>query len=83
MSEKRPELGALWKKQGKQSGNEYFTGTLQIGDQKVNVVGFWEMNKRNPRGPDLRLYAQEERRAPDETQSPPREPVNTSDDIPF
>ena len=46
------EVFALWKKKAK-SGADYFTGRSVEG---INLRGFFNTNKKNPKEPDLRVY---------------------------
>lgn len=51
----RQELGALWKKEGR--NQTYLTGYVTTADGKrVNVVVFSSKNKKNERQPDYRIY---------------------------
>lgn len=49
---KMEQVFALWKQTSK-SGNEYFTGS----DGKTKLVAFYNGKKKNPKEPDLRVYA--------------------------
>lgn len=49
--QERVQVFALWKKQSKE-GKPYFTG--KVG--KLNLVGFYNLNKKNLKEPDLRVY---------------------------
>ena len=46
------DIFALWKKTSK-NGNTYFTGKSKEG---LNLRGFFNTNKKNPKEPDLRVY---------------------------
>jgi len=53
------ELGALWKRQARSSGQTYLAGHLkggEFGDEGVKVVVFSNKNKTNERAPDFRIY---------------------------
>ena len=53
------ELGALWKRQARNSGQTYLAGHLkggEFGDEGVKVVVFSNKNKTNERAPDFRIY---------------------------
>ena len=63
------ELGALWKRQGR--NQNYLTGTLRIGEfgveKEVKIVIFTNKNKaKNERAPDFIVYESE---APQSTSS--------------
>lgn len=47
------DIFALWKKEGKK-GTPYFTGKSKEG---INLRGFFNTNKKNPKEPDLRVYS--------------------------
>ena len=49
---KMEQVFALWKQTSK-GGNEYFTGS----DGKTKLVAFYNGKKKNPKEPDLRVYA--------------------------
>lgn len=51
---KMEQAFALWKNTSK-SGSEYFTGS----DGKTKLVAFYNGKKKNPKEPDLRVYAQD------------------------
>tara|TARA_R100000808_G_scaffold4105_1_gene13662 strand:+ start:21610 stop:21906 length:297 start_codon:yes stop_codon:yes gene_type:complete len=56
------ELGALWKRQGR--NQNYLTGTLRIGEfgveKEVKIVIFTNKNKaKNERAPDFIVYESE------------------------
>lgn len=53
------KLGALWKKTSK-AGNEYFSGVLELGQDKVRIVVF-PNNKENERQPDYSIFESEPR----------------------
>jgi uncharacterized protein (DUF736 family) len=53
------ELGALWKRTARNSGQTYLAGHLKggdFGDEGVKVVVFSNKNKTNERAPDFRIY---------------------------
>lgn len=50
---KMEQVCALWKHKAK-SGTKYFTGKTN----DVDVVAFYNTDKKNPKEPDLRIYAQ-------------------------
>jgi len=53
------ELGALWKRTARNSGQTYLAGHLkggEFGDEGVKVVVFSNKNKTNERAPDFRIY---------------------------
>lgn len=53
---KMEQVFALWKRTSK-AGNTYFTGQDAYG---LNLRGFFNTNKKNPKEPDLRVYAVED-----------------------
>ena len=56
--EKDPkELGALWLRKSSK-GNDYFSGTLELDGQKIEIVVF-SANKKSERQPDWRIYRSE------------------------
>lgn len=50
------EVFALWKKESK-DGKPYFSGKSRTN---VELVAFYNGNKKNPNEPDLRIYAKDE-----------------------
>jgi uncharacterized protein (DUF736 family) len=53
------ELGALWKRTARNSGQTYLAGHLKGGefwDEGIKVVVFSNKNKTNERAPDFRIY---------------------------
>jgi hypothetical protein len=57
---KKRELGALWKKEGK--NQNYFSGKINVENFKdsssINIVGFTNKNKKDKvSAPDVILYA--------------------------
>lgn len=46
-------MGALWKKNGPKG--EYFSGMVEIGDQKINIVVFPNSYKKSENQPDYRI----------------------------
>ena len=53
------ELGALWKRQARSSGQTYLAGHLkggEFGDEGQKIVVFSNKNKTNERAPDFRIY---------------------------
>jgi len=50
----REELGALWKKEGK--NQTYLTGYINSNGQKVKIVVFSSKNKKSENQPDFRIY---------------------------
>jgi len=77
------DIGALWKKKSAK-GNTYLSGSVQVGEFKIKVVGFINKEKKNEREPDIRLYKSKppQRQA---APSPPPAPKQDffEDDIPF
>lgn len=61
---KKNELGALWKRQSKGSGEKYLTGTLKFQEsvqagQEIQVIIFSNKTKKADSHPDLRVYISE------------------------
>jgi hypothetical protein len=48
---------ALWKQKSKDGKKTYFSGKSNTG---INIRAFYNLNKQNPKEPDLRVYAVEE-----------------------
>lgn len=66
------ELGALWRKQSK-NGEDYFTGSIQVDGQKVEIVVFANRYKKSDKQPDFRILRSRDRGArSDEHREPPR-----------
>ena len=56
------ELGALWKKRSERTGNEFYSGDLQLpGGEKVKVIAFDNDRKTKDSHPDIRIYLAEDR----------------------
>ena len=59
-SENREQLRecfVLWKKVSK-NNVEYLSGYLK--EKNINIVGFFNTNKKNPKEPDIRIYCENE-----------------------
>ena len=52
-------VGALWKRVGKKSGKTFLSGVIEVGGVQLRVNVFREEEKRNERGPDYRIAADE------------------------
>lgn len=64
----RPELGALWKKEGR--NQTYLTGYISNNSgERVNIVIFSSKSKKNPNQPDYRIYESLPPRPQGETQN--------------
>lgn len=51
----RPELGALWKKEGR--NQTYLTGYISnSAGERLNIVIFSSKTKKNPNQPDYRIF---------------------------
>lgn len=46
-------MGALWKKSGPKG--EYFSGMVEVGDEKINIVVFPNSYKKAENQPDYRI----------------------------
>ena len=58
-NENNEELGALWKRQARSTGQTYLAGHLkggEFGDEGQKIVVFSNKNKTNERAPDFRIY---------------------------
>ena len=60
-NENNEELGALWKRTARSTGQTYLAGHIKggelgLGDETVKVVVFTNKNKSNERAPDFRIY---------------------------
>ena len=64
---KEREIGALWKKAGK--NQNYFSGKINVSsfnEGSINIVGFANSGKsKNPNSPDVILYSSEQNNALD------------------
>lgn len=60
-SNKKEELGALWRKKS-MNGSEYYSGTINFNGEKKEVVVFQNAYKKEgERTPDFRIYLSEKR----------------------
>lgn len=77
------ELGALWKKTNERG--EYFTGSLTVDGQKIDVVVFPNNFKKQERHPDFRILKARDKGAsrPDRPQPASRPSAEADDRIPF
>ena len=74
---KKNELGALWKRESKTSGEKYLTGTLKFQEavqagQEIQVIVFSNKTKKSENQPDVRVYISEK---PGNTNSVPQNNV--------
>ena len=58
--QERQQACVLWKKTSK-AGKTYFTGILSKDGKDVYVTAFYQLEKKNPEQPDLRIYEQDEK----------------------
>lgn len=49
------ELGALWRKQTDDGRPDYFTGSVQVGDVKVDIVVFENQYRKADNHPEYRI----------------------------
>lgn len=61
------ESFVLWKKKSK-SGLEYLSG-FTSGEEKVNLVGYFNTDKKNPKEPDIRVYLSSDEKQKEEVAS--------------
>lgn len=62
MSSKQ-QVGAFWKRFGKQSGKEFYSGKLEVDGRELEVVMFPNSYKtKENKQPDLIVYEQENER---------------------
>ena len=56
------ESFVLWKNKAK-SGESYLTGftALDENEETIELVGFYNTNKKNPKEPDIRVYSKDEK----------------------
>ncbi len=54
-------IGSLWRKESKK-GLKYFSGIIEIDNEKVNIVGFKNNKKKNENSPDVLLYVSEQKK---------------------
>lgn len=52
--EKEKSIGALWAKQS--SKGEYFTGQLELNDEKIKIVVFKNNYKKEDKHPDWKIF---------------------------
>lgn len=61
---KKEELGALWRKKS-MNGSEYYSGTINFNGEKKEVVVFQNSYKKEgERTPDFRIYLSERKEQP-------------------
>lgn len=54
------EIGALWLKTAKGSGQKFMTGTIKTSlEGKIDVIVFPSRDKKNDKAPDFRIYVSE------------------------
>ena len=58
----KESIGALWKKQG--SKGEFFSGSITVGDNKLDIVVFSNDKGDNPKRPDYKIFISEPKEAP-------------------
>lgn len=49
------EAFVLWRKES-QKGTHYLTGFATVNGKKINLIGYFNSNKKNPKEPDVRVY---------------------------
>lgn len=54
MAEQEKSIGALWAKKSTK-GADYFSGTIELNGEKIQIVAFYNANKKNPKEPDYRI----------------------------
>ena len=80
MAEKKNEsIGALWSKTSK-SGDQFFSGVLEIDGKKHEIVVFSNGYKKEEKHPDWRIYPSKPR---DQKPEPAKQPDEFPDSIPF
>jgi len=70
------EIGALWTRTSQNSGKKYFSGHFKIEtefgeEKKVQVVAFYNKDKKSENSPDFRIYLS--RPASEQNQTPQAE----------
>lgn len=71
------EIGALWKRTSKTTGEEYLSGTIQIGGKAIEVKVFKNKHKKAENHPDHRIMVEV---ADDQPAPPPSEPTINHND---
>ena len=78
----KKELGVLWSKKAKNTGDEYLSGVINLknvpgfSDVDVPVIIFSNKSKKEERHPDLRIYLSE-KRAPRAADAKPKAATTT------
>ena len=74
------EVGALWKRESKKSGEKYLSGTLKFPEgvtagSEVQLIIFTNKSKKSEGQPDLRVYLSENRKNSNNTQAAPQKSI--------
>ena len=51
-------VGALWENEAKKSGLTYWSGKLEIGEHKIDLIIFKNHQKKKETSPDFTIYQQ-------------------------
>ena len=70
------EIGALWKRKSKTTGEEYLSGTIQINGKAIEIRAFTNKYKKADNQPDFRIMVEV---AEDQPAPPPAEPIINHD----
>jgi uncharacterized protein (DUF736 family) len=81
-------IGALWTKTSK-AGNKFLAGNLEINGEKIEVVVFKNVDKKNEKGPDFSILLSTPYEGGGKTNTSsqpkkaPQKPAPKDDDIDF
>lgn len=53
---KKPKIGALWARESKTNGEEYFSGEITVNDKKISFVAYRNDYKEQENHPDFKIY---------------------------
>lgn len=56
----KQKVGAFWKRTGKTSGKEFYSGKIEVDGIEIDVVMFPNGYKKENKHPDLIVYRQED-----------------------
>lgn len=77
------EIGALWLKTAKGSGQKFMTGTIKTSlEGKIDVIVFPSRDKKNDKAPDFRIYISEKTEVRSSIPTPAVEPTRLKTSTP-